>query len=374
MADKTFTDFAGQIVSNGISERQPVITFEQKSDADTYRSLQSVHGLVQKIGKTYFHNTTVYDSPLKRLFKESSMPFGVGVEQVQIKEGAINKKTDGACMPRGAFDFASQIDLLDFAFNHTVSIPEHAFDTAVLNEAEKESAVSNIVQSLYKGYATNKHLAYTQLISDVVDGVRDIDSTTNSYGTGTAVQYEPDIEGYAGRVEETNIVLPELELGIKPEFAAGSDAIDFIENLRNAAAEMKQESTVYNKLGINTFINGKPELVIEEKVINALDKAVTTDGASKRYPSMTTRQILNEFADVIEIPNFASLPTNAEYDDSRLAQVLIEKEAGHEFVQYGDLRTFDCVAEREIGYSLRGASTISIWKGAPSYALLTLKQ
>lgn len=166
----------------------------------------------------------------------------------------------------------------------------------------------------------------TQLISDVIDGTRSISSTTVSDGTGTSVTYAPTITGYCATsaIMDSGVLLPALVQGTIPSISV-SDTVTMLENLQNAATEMREDSPAYSKLGISTFVEEKPNLIMESKVLNAMDSAIMA-GASQRLPTRTAREFVNTFADLVEIESFADLPTNAGYSDKRLAAVLLDKD------------------------------------------------
>ena len=141
--------------------------------------------------------------------------------------------------------------------------------------------------------------------------------------------------------------------------------------IQNAATEMREESTYYSALGINTFCLQRPNLVIEEKVLNALDKAWALDGAAKQIPTRTAREFLETFCDVIAFPGvFADLPTNASYTNKRLAAVLIDKDSCTEAIAWEDVASQYCCKERMTGYNFGGASSMAIYRGNPACAFI----
>lgn len=367
----TFADFAGQEIASGTRPNEPIIAFEDTASRTVLNNLTAINGLIPKIGKVIVRETRVRDNPLDRWFRKTSLPFGAGFEDFEFSEGAANKKVVPPCTPYGNPAGSSQLNLINIAWSFDVSVYDREIDKAVLSAEEVGQYVAQKMRTMRKGYAALKMEAEVQLISDVIDGTRSVSSTENSDGTGSAVTYSPTITGYAGQVDDSQIVLPTLTQGTIPAFANASDALDIVKMLQNAAAEMKVEDTTYSKLGIETFLLSKPLCIMETKVLNALDNAWALDGTSKIIPTKTAREFLSSFAEVVEIPQFADLPTNASYTNHRLGAVLLDRDSLTDALVWEDVESQRCAKQRMTGYNLGGASAISVYRGNPAYALLT---
>lgn len=225
-----------------------------------------------------------------------------------------------------------------------------------------------------KTRAQARYLAMRQLISDVVDGTRSISSTTSSDGSGTTVTYDPTVTGYvsSGGLIDSDYVLPELQEGTRPVISV-DDTIGMLDDLLNAVTEMQDESKTYSKLGISTLLMEEPYIVMESKVLNAMDAAIM-NGASQRLPTRTAREYIKTFGTLVELKgSFAPLPTNATYDDSRLAAVVLDKDSLTEQIAWDDARVGQCPNEFATGYVYGGETLMSIWRGGPAAALLTKK-
>ena len=207
-------------------------------------------------------------------------------------------------------------------------------------------------------------------MSDVIDGTRSVSSTESSDGTGNSVTYAPNIKGYAGQIEDTGIVMPALVQGTLPAFAQSADALTLCKTLQDRAAEMMEESTAYSKMGINTFCLDQPLLIMETRVLNAMDNAWALDGAAKQIPTRTAREYLRTFADIVEIPAFAELPTNASYTNKRLGAVLIDRDSLGEQIQFDDVESQRCVEQRMTGFNVAGQSMLTVYRGNPACGVL----
>lgn len=367
----SFADFAGQEIASGTRPNEPIIAFEDTATRTVLNNLTAINGLIPKIGKVIVRETRIRDNPLDFYFRKTSLPFGAGFEDFEFSEGAANKKVVPPCTPYGNPAGSSQLNLINLAWSFDVSVYDREIDKAVLSAEEVGQYVAQKMRTMRKGYAALKMEAEVQLISDVIDGSRSVSSTENSDGTGSAVTYAPTITGYAGVVDDPGIVLPTLTQGTIPTFANAADALDIVKDLQNAAAEMKVEDTTYSKLGIETFLLSKPLCVMETKVLNALDNAWALDGTSKIIPTKTAREFLSSFAEVVEIPQFADLPTNASYTNHRLAAVLLDRDSLTDALIWEDVESQRCAKQRMTGYNLGGASAMSVYRGNPAYALLT---
>ena len=372
----SFSNYAGQLVSSGVRPNEPVIDFEVAGDATVYANISMFGGLLPKIAKTLIRETRIRANPLDIHFRKSSLPYGVGFEEFQFTEGAINKKNDGRCFPFGNVPGDSQLNLLNFAWSYDINIYDREINKAVLTPEEAGSFSAQKMRTMYKGYASQKYNSELQLLSDVIDGTRTISSTTQSDGNGTSVTYNPTITGYAGQVDDSQIVLAPLAQGTIPTFASAQDALDLVKSLQNAVTEMYEEDTAYSKMGISTFLLSRPLVFMESKTLNAIDNAWAMDGTYKGIPTKTAREFIGSFGELVEIPGqgFASLPTNANYTDKRLFAVAIDRDSLSENVLWENVEGQRCAKQRSTNYNYAGASTLSIYRGNPAYALLVNTQ
>ena len=368
----TFSDYAGQLVASGIRPNEPVLAFEDTADQTVYANISMFGNLLPKIAKTLIRETRIRANPLDIHFRKSSLPYGVGFEEFQFTEGAINKKNDGRCFPFGNVPGDSQLNLLNFAWSYDINIYDREINKAVLTPEEAGSFSAQKMRTMYKGYASQKYSAELQLLSDVIDGTRSVSSTTQSDGNGTSVTYAPTITGYAGEVDDSQIVLAPLAQGTIPTFASAQDALDLVKALQNAVTEMYEEDTAYSKMGISTFLLSKPLVFMESKTLNAIDNAWAMDGTYKGIPTKTAREFIGSFGELVEIPGqgFASLPTNTNYVDKRLFAVAIDRDSLSENVLWENVEGQRCAKQRSTNYNYAGASTLSIYRGNPAYALL----
>lgn len=372
MAD--FNAFAGQEVASGVRPNGPVIAFEQVANRNYLANMDMINGLVPKLSKVLIRETRIRGNPLESMFKKGSLPYGVGMEQAEFMDGVPNKKTDGTCIPNGKGSLASQIDLINFAWNLQIRIKDREVNKAVLTPEEAGSYVAQAMRLPEKTRAQARYMAMRQLVSDVIDGTRTVTSTTSSDGTGTTVTYNPSITGYvaSGGLIDSDVVISPLAEGSRPTISV-DDTIAILDDLLNAVTEMSDETTTYSKLGINTLLLDKPYIVMEAKTLNAMDQAIMS-GASQRLPTRTAREYVRTFATLVELPGaFAALPDNATYDDSRLAAVVLDKDALTEQIAWEAVESGRCPNEFATGYVYAGESLMSIWRGAPAAALLVKK-
>lgn len=365
-----FDAYAGQLVASGVRPNAPVIALEAESNPTVFKNLESINGLMPKISKVFIHETRTFNNPLDALFtKYGGAEYGCAVEHAAFMDGATNKKNDGKCIPRGNIDMASQLDIINYAYDIDIEIKDREVNKAVMNAEQVGAYVANKMKAPMLTMSIMKFEAEKQLLSDVIDGTRTISSSESSDGTGTTVSYNPTIKGYAGVVESANITLAPVVEQDTPAFTSVDDVIDAVELLETAAADMKFPTSSYNKLGIKTVLRGKPVLVAEEKTLNAMDNAIMNN-ADQRLPTRTAREFIGRFADIVELDSFAALPTNSSYANKRLGFVLIDREVPSEHVVYSDIESQRCAKQRLTGYSAQGESILGMWRGAPSYAML----
>ena len=367
----SFDNFAGQEVASGIRTNEPLIAFENEANQTVLQNVGLISGLIPKLGKVIVRETRVMSSPLDDIFRKTSLPFGVGFEDFEFATGGKNKKNDGTCVPIGNPTAESQMNLLNLAWSIDVSVKDREVNKSVLTPEEAGQYVAQKMRTPIKTLSMLKYRSQVQLLSDVIDGTRTVSSTDSSDGTGTSVTYNPTIKGYAGAIEDLGFILAPLTQGTPASFPQASDAMDMLIAIQNAATEMREETSYYSALGINTFSLDKPYLVIEEKVLNALDKAWALDGTAKQIPTRTAREFLDTFCIVKSFPgSFSDLPTNANYTDKRLACVLIDRDSCTEAIQFDDVESQRCAKERLTGWNWAGSEAMAIYRGNPACAFI----
>lgn len=379
-----FTGFAGQLVASGIAQNMPLVALEEAVDSTTYANLSKINGLMPKIKDIFIRETRIFQNPLDPYINRYDERYGAGLEQAAFMTGAYNEKHDGTCVPRGTPDMASQLDMINFAYSVDVDIKDREIDKAVLDDGQRTAYLSEKMKTPLKVIGTLKYRAWVQLLSDVIDGTRSIASATSFNGqsakSGSAsVTYAPNIVGYAGVVEKRTEVIPMVEVGQKVTIATPLDALNICNELKARAADFAFETTVYNKLGIDTFATSKPILIAERKVLDAMDTVFAEANANGNgnnygyagFPTVSARAYLREFCgDLVEIDTFAELPTNPDYADYALHFVLIDRDAFVEVVKWADMEGQRCAKARLTGYNFAGESILSIWRGVDSYAMV----
>lgn len=365
-----FDSYAGQEVASGVRPNSPILAFEEEATPTILANQAAIQGLLPKVSRVLVRETRVKEGSLDRWFKKTSLPYGAGLEEIQFMTGATNKKNSGRCVPYGQVNAAGQLDLVNLAGSFNVMVWDREISHNVLNAEEVGAFTAQKLRTLRKGISSLKRNAEIQIISDVIDGTRSISSTDASDGTGSSVTYAPNINGYAGEIEDTGIVMPALVQGTLPAFASASDATDLVKKIQDHAAGMMEEGTGYSKMGLNTFCLDRPLLIMETRVLNALDASLAMDGADKRIPTRTAREFLATFSEIVEIPAFAELPTNSSYTDKRLGGVLIDRDSLMEAITFENVESQRCVEQRATGYNLAFESVMSVYRGNPACGIL----
>lgn len=387
-----FTTFAGQLVANGIDTTAPLVALEQSTDPTVLANITAINSLMPKVKDVFIRETRVFQNPLEQYITRFDERFGAGLEQASFMAGAYNEKHDGTCVPRGTPDMASQLDLVNFAYSVDVDVKDREIDKAVLDEGQRGAYVAQKMRTPLKTIGTMKYRAWVQLLSDVIDGTRSISSKTAGNGTSTksgagSVTYNPSITGYAGKVEKVAPVLPPVEVGQKYEINTPIEALEIANKLKAIASDFKFETTQFNKLGIDTFSTGVPLLIAETKVLDAMDTVFAEFNAKGNangnygyagFPTVSAREYIRQFAELVEIDTFADLPTDpadaeVAYAGYNLKFVLIDRDAFVEVVKWADMEGQRCAKLRLTGYNFAGESILSIWRGVNSYAMVAPK-
>lgn len=363
----SFDKYAGQLVAHGIKPNMPAATLEQSGTT----AISTFQGLLPKISRVFIEETRIFGDRFGGLAQVVNDPFGVGIEIAGFQSASVNKKLDGRCFPRGTVPMVAQVAYTNYAYNQEVTIADDEVNKFVLDAATAGAYAAQKLRAPLKTQAQMKYLAWKQLLSGVVSGTRSIVSNERSDGTGDAVTYTATVVPYVNpkMVNPSEIVIPAPGIGIRPEITA-QDALEIALELRAAARDMGTETSDNNALEIENFTLEKPLLVMEEKVLDAMDEAWSVHGGFVGVPTVDARTFLRNFAQLVEIDLWPELPTNAEYADYRLGAVLLDRSGMREIVKKADVEPDRCVKERSTGYSFQGESILAIWRGSPAYALL----
>lgn len=374
--DKGFQPVAGQLVSGGIDPKIPLPLTDLEASHTLNENLANISGLLTKVGDVWIRGTRIFNNPLERIVTKKYSEFGGGTEQAMFGP-ASNHKMTGTCMPWGDAPIVSQVDWVNFAVNSTISVKDMEVKFQTLNEAQLGNYVAEKLKTTAARIATTRYRAMNQLIADVVDGTRTVTSATSTADADVSVTYAPTIKGYAGAVENVGITIPAVARGQLVTTPTVGDALTIARTLEGRAADFAYPDTDDNKLGIETFTEGRPYLIMETKTLNALDTAFVdgnaASNASVQIGPRTFREYVGRFADIVELDAFASLPTQTTYDPTkvRLGAVMMDRDAPIiETVKTDSVESFRCTQERATGYSHISASIISISKMLNSYAML----
>lgn len=371
-----FKPYAGQLIKDGIGKGLPFVNLEE---GIVTTNLEKIHGLSAKIKDIFIRETRVFANPLEPYITKYGERFGAAIEQAAFKRGAPNAKLDGTCMPWGDVDIASQINAANFGYDVDISIYDHEIDKAVLDDAQLGAYVAQKMRTPLQTIALMKYRAWVQLLSDVIDGTRSITSYVNSNNpASTAVTYTPTVKGYCKSIDDTGFVIPEVQRGSLTSVPDAATALKIAQRLEGMSADFAYSGNDLNNLEVETFTTGTPLLVMETKVLNALDAIFANTNAAGTgtgygyagFPTKSFRDYVRRFSEIVEIDSFAQLPTNATYAKKRLGALLLDRDMLIENVQYADVESFRCTKERATGYSYQGSSTLSIWQGLDSHAML----
>lgn len=363
-----FKDFAGQFVAGGTGRDAPFANLEE----GIAENLTTLNGLARKISKTVIFDTRIFGdvfAPGGGVINSSGEKYGIGIEMASFLGGATNKKRDGTCTPRGTVLMGSQIAHQNYAFNQEIMVYDDEIDMSVLSEGEAGKYMAEKLNTPLATQALMHHAAWKQLISDVIPGTRTIVSNSRSDGAGVEVSYEPVVPGYAGLIDKQDFVVPAPVYGSASSIT-DSDALGIAKKLRDIASDFKYPSVTNNKLGVETFVKGRPRLIIEEKTINGMDDIFSVQAGYKGFPTVSAREYIGRFADITTIDAFPELPTNASYTGYRLGCVMLDPEAPIEIIYRNDVESRRCTNERGTGYNFQGRSLMTIYQGLPSYAML----
>jgi hypothetical protein len=375
--DTRFQQYAGQEIAGGIRPNIPLSALEEGMTVEKFLALPAIDGAICKIGYQEFLTAPAFTNPLEEYISKATMEYGAGGETVWTLDGTPNKAYAGRCIPKENVVGVSQIDATNFAVNTEVTIKDMEMRLASLGANEFGSWVASKMAMMAKRVASVKYASWIQKISDVVDGTRSIASTSKSGavagGDVVNVTYAPNIIGYAGGIIDTAKVIPDVVPKVAQPIINATDGLDIIYQVEQAIDDMNFESTEYNPMGVNNFLTSRPILVMEAKVVGAIDRGLKAQPATNGNIVLKTvrEQIADAGATLCEIDSFASLPTNAAYANHRLGAVLLDQRALWEIVQTPiSVESIRCPTDRSTNYNMQGVSILKIQRGYPSAAFL----
>lgn len=364
-----FKAIAGQLVASGINTNMPLVNFEEGNKTT---NVANVGGLTSKIKDVFIRDTRVFGNPLDPYFTKFTQRWGAGMEQAMFGPASDQKVTPKSCMPWGSAPIASQINYCNFAYNIPITVRDHEVDAGVMDEGMLGSYIGAKLKTPLATLSKMKYRSEIQLLSNVIDGTRNITSNTFQNGEGVQVDYAPSIQGYAGIVGTSDAVVPEVERGVKVKAPSIDEILTIAQELQGQAADFMIPGDDGNKKGIETFTTSKPLCIMETKVLNSFENAFINSNSANNASvfGYKFRDFIGTFSELVEIDSFASLPTNTSYTDVRLGAVLIDRDALIERVSWYDTESFRCTNERATGFSYQGVSTLSVAEMLPSYAML----
>ena len=392
--DTQWSAYAGQEVAGGSSTtpyNQPSIDFGDYMTPATLANLQTLNGLLPRIGSVIVHDTMVYEAGIMDIFKRKDDPFGVATEHAIFNGGATNKLNPGVCIGRGNVSMSAQLTASNLAWNVPLMIYDREINGAVMSESEMNAYVSQKMRTMQKVINELQFTAAKVMLSDCVAGKRTVSSYSASDGSGSSVTMTSTPDGYAGKVNlDTAFTVPEITRGSQPALAVSSGyssvmeaVLAYLQTLEGAAADMRFPGSDYNALGVNTFSGDRPWLIMETKLLNQFDNEIANATTSNGYgysgfPTKTAREYIARFADLREIDSFAALPaydsttfpTSTDYSGDRLTAVLLDKDAPWLITKWANVEGQRCSAERSYGYSSRGEQDMAIFKGVNSFVMI----
>ena len=368
--DDEFIKYAGQLVQDGVMQYMPLVNFEEAMDADAFKALSDVAGLIPKIGMLAIAETDIFENPLAPVINKTIMEFGAGREKFWFTHGSPNKAWNGKCIPAETITGVSQIDAINFAQYSDLTIKDRDYRLGTRNAGDLGSYVAELTKTLYKTQSSMKFVAWKQLLSNIISGTRSLVSYKQSdinSGLDT-ITYAPTVQGYAGKVRDMDVEVEEVVIGSKLGAIPVGDVLTMTEEIGDAISDMKYEQSEYSGLAVNNFLRGAPVLVMETKVLNAMDNSLNRAPTNSAIPTRTARDILRgEGAELIEIDSFASLPTNATYAGQRCIATIVDRRALWDInTDPYTVEAQRCIGDRSTRMNLQGMDILTIDRGYPA--------
>lgn len=378
--NNNFTAFAGNAeMGSGIAPGMPLINLESVQDPTVIENLKVLGSIMPTKGESVFLTPRIFGDRFDWI-QRSNLPYGAFAELAMLKNSPPIRKRDGKCISFGDAQLYAEQWVSNWGYNITVTIKDREINKGVMSSEQAEMYYAAKMKTPLQTMSLERFARWKQLFSDVTDGARTIASTPSSDGTGDANEYKVTVKGYAGKVDETDVVMPSVDFGEPFTFAGASpdaDVLEILDSLKNATSWMDYASNTYAAGLTNddeVVVGGSYRLIMESAVLNAMDSVWRMSPTYKGL-SISARQYIREFlapsgGALTEIDAFAPLPTAEATTGNRLVATLVDSEAPREFVHWEDVEPARCYQERSTSYNYQGEGISGIFRGLPSYALI----
>lgn len=374
---RTSTAFAGNShVKDGIAPAMPIANLSSVSDPTTVANLEKIAGLYPAKGTSIIMETRVPGDMFGDCVNRINEPFGAFSELATFVNSPASKKRNGKCYDYGTAELYGQAFVSNWAYNVWVTIKDREINRAVMSESEAMSYIAKKTATPLATLMFERNARIKEIIANVRDGTRTIESNTSSDGTGNVVTVTTNIVGYAGKIEQTTFAVPELTYGEEAGALTGEQVVEVLKKVRNASTWMQFASNVYAK-GLQSddsafTLSGTLDLYVEKAFLDALDFGMTSVTDTK-YLGRTAREWLAMMINgrIVEIDKHESLPESAGAGSERLLMAILDRESIWEFVNWEDVEAQRCVGERSTSINHQGQGSVGVFMGVPSYALLS---
>ena len=374
MSTPDFTKYAGTLIANGTDpvNNRPMFALEKGAQLAYSEIPGLVDELMAQLTGIIINPTQVYANPVTDLFIKSSADLGYGFEETgYVGGGAPDKKSDGTCKQIGNVKLADPVFHAKNWSGHAVlEIFDKEFKTQVFTPEQVATLVANKLRMIAKTEATKLAMAETQIMSAIVPGKRNITSYENSedplstaayYPEGGAAAADGNVKGYVGDVQLADIsgTVGGVGVGSMPAFTT-ADAVALLKQIKATARDMAIPSTDFNQAGREIFVEGKPSLIIEKKVLDALNYACA-DGDQHKLFAYTkgASEFLSDAVEIKEIDSFGAMPSNAalavgsttiDTDDYSIGCILSDRSVYREVTYLESMESERCMGRRSTIY------------------------
>lgn len=362
-----YSAIAGQLVKDGIQTRMPLTDFEVNESIGVIK----VNSLIPKLN-LFIKNTKVWGNPLAALENRKDNKFGAGIEQGSFLKAAVNKKLETSLFPYGDAEMVSQVMYDNYGYNIPISVVDDEVDQAVFNAEQAGAYAANKVMTAAKAIGQHGYAAYKRKLANAQGGTVTVAAATeNSDGTGGAVAYAKTVVGWAGKIiKPANPVIPKPVRGTTTVIADSADALELAQLIKTVCEDFTYEGTDYNKLAVETFTQGRPNLIMETGVLTAMDNCFMDNAGFKGFPTVDARTYLRKLANIVEIDVFPDKPVTAPVSTNRIVAEILDPEAFIRINRREDVEPARDVPRRSTGYSYQCKALIGIDQAVNTCAIL----
>ena len=397
--DTTFEPFKGQSRAQRLSDGRVIKATRAGNQGTPAKDAGALYPYMPKCTQMLFDMPKLQTNPFERITSIYGAEYGNYIELGAIGDPNFAPDANppvgsaGATIPnRGMSDACMVYDRIKYTANylfqniytHAAYIDQREGRKGFVNNANADAQLAGLTaQAMAQELSVKRKAIMTRLFCDCVDGEVPayVDGNTKSDGTGdTVAEAKLVLDGWAGKVnlELDEEYIPSLTEGEKATGITPANALAFADEIRAALTYGKYLSNYYVPGGYRLDKFTTPVLVIEEPILDALERAFAigdVGGGVLEVP----RNFNNGWwayvskgksIGILTTDRFEEIPQGGTGDGLRMLGALVEPDMFKNFVYQDDMDSDKCLQPRGMVYDYQRVEALGVDVRRPSCVFL----